>query len=194
MTVTKSFPKSFGQFIPNGSTPKIAPSNNTLSTGGTTQLSTSSLRLRTDIELYVVAGGGTGDLNLSWVYETIVAVGAIAYRGGAQTSSATPLTDTTPPIVTGALGGWGQWEYLYPEVEVLDVNVPQLAVVTWRPKDKTIDTQFRRNQAGIDGIDLFMPWEIQDGSGLINTTDSNGNTYFLGARFAQSWLYEETFA
>jgi hypothetical protein len=62
-------------------------------------------------------------------------------------------------------------------------------LITWRPKDKTIDTQFRRVQTSSAGIDLFMPWEIQDGSGLINTT-TGGVSYNLGARFAQSWLVE----
>lgn len=192
MALTKTFARTFGQFLPNGATPTTAAQNNTWSTGGTGISKTTSLRLRTDIEMYVLAGGGTGDVDLSFAHETLIVVGGIMYEGGAQTSSATPLTDANPSPATGQLGSWGQWEYLYPEIEFVNVNVPQTVLVTWRPQNrKTIDTQFRREQAGVNGIDLFMPWEIQDGSGLINTTDTHGNTYNLGVRFAQAWLFEQ---
>ena len=190
MAVTKAFPKAYGQFLANGSTPKIAPQNNTMSAIPTgTQLVT-SLRLRTDIEMYVLAvGTGSANINLAVAYETIMVVGAIGYESGKVTNSATPLSDTSPPPVTGSLGGWGQWEYLYPTVDFINIVTPQVALITWRPKDKTIDTQFRRAAPANNGIDLFMPWEIQDGSGLINTS-TGGVTYNLGVRFAQSWLYE----
>jgi len=68
--------------------------------------------------------------------------------------------------------------------------VPQTVLVTWRPRTGTIDTQARRRNDQIGGIDLWMPWEVQNGSGLIGTTDANGNTYELGARFAQALFFE----
>lgn len=190
MAVTKHWARTYGQFLPNGSTPKLAYQNNTASTGGTGTTKNTSLRLRTDIELYVLCvGSGSANIDLSVFHETLVAVGAIEYVGGSQTTSQTPLTDADPGPITGSLGGWGQWEYLYPTVDFVNTLTPQVALITWRPKSGTIDTQFRREVAGVNGIDLWMPWEIQDGSGLINTTTS-GVTYNLGARFAQAWLYE----
>lgn len=190
MTITKQWDRPYGQFLPTGTTPKTADQNNTATavSGGISKYTT--LRLRTDIELYVIAGGGSTDVDLSFAYETLIAVGALATVGGSVTNSPTPLTDATLPSFIGSLGDWGQWEYLYPDIQFVNVNVPQLVVVTWRPRMGTIDTQFRRQSNTINGIDLWMPWEIQDGSGLINTTDAGGNTYYLGARFAQSWLFE----
>jgi hypothetical protein len=190
MTVTRQWARTFGQFTPSGSTPTAPTTNNTASTvtGGISKFST--LRLRTDIELYVVAGGGSTDVNLSFAYESLIVVGGLVTVGGSITNSPTPLTNASISPFTGQLGDWGQWEYLYPDIQFVNVNVPQLVVVTWRPRTGTIDTQFRRESNTVNGIDLWMPWEIQDGSGLINTTDAGGNTYFLGARFAQSWLYE----
>lgn len=182
--------KTFGQFLATGTTPTTASGNNTLSAvvGGVG--SYSSLALRTDIELYVVAGGGTADVDLSFAYETLIVVGGIEYVGGSQATSQTPLTDANPGPITGSLHGWGQWNYLTPTIDFVNVNVPQLVVVTWRPAEGTISTEFKRRSDTINGIDLWMPWEIQDGSGLINTVDGSGNQYYLGARFAQSWFWE----
>ena len=187
MTTTHHVTRTFGQFLPNGTTP-LAPSfNNTMtaSDGGISS-SYSTLRLRTDIELYVIAGGGTGDVNLAFAHETLIVVGGQMTEGGLATSSRTPLTDANFTPGTFELGDWGQWDYLYPDIQFANVNVPQLVIVTWRPKEGAIDTQFRRRYDSINGIDLWMPWEIQDGAGLINTTDGVGNTYNLGARFAQA--------
>lgn len=190
MAITKEFARTFGQFLPNGSTSKAPTTNNTLSTLGGGFSKFSSLRLRTDIELYVLAGGGTTDVNLAFVHETLIVVGGLLTVGGSITNSPTPLTNAQITPFTGQLGNWGQWEYLYPDVQFVNVNLPQTVLVTWRPRGGTIDTQFRREQNTVAGMDLWMPWEVQDGSGLINTTDAGGNTYNLGARFAQSWLYE----
>lgn len=187
MATTHHVTRTFGQFLPNGTTPLVTPLNNTLtaSDGGISS-SYSTLRLRTDIELYVIAGGGTGDVNLAFAHETLIVVGGQMTEGGLQSSSRTPLTDANFTPGTFELGDWGQWDYLYPDIQFVNVNVPQLVIVTWRPKEGTIDTQFRRRYDSINGIDLWMPWEIQDGAGLINTTDGVGNTYYLGARFAQA--------
>lgn len=190
MAVTRHVQRTLGQFLATGSTSLAPTFNNTMSTGGGGFTSFSSLRLRTDIELYIVAGGGTTDVNMSFATDTVMIVGGLVTDGGAITASPTPITDAQISPFTGQLGNWGQWEYLYPTIDFVNVNVPQLVVVTWRPKGSTIDTQFRRRDDSINGIDLWMPWEIQDGSGLINTTDAGGNTYFLGARFAQEWVYE----
>lgn len=190
MSLIRKYHHTLGQFLPNGATPKTAGTNNTLSVSPGGPGSITSLRLRTDIELYVLcSGAGSANIDLSVFYETIMMVGSIEYVGGAQTTSQTPITDADPAVITGSLGGWGQWEYLYPTIDFVNIVTPQLAVITWRPKNGTIDTQFRRTTTSSTGIDLFMPWEIQDGSGLINTTTA-GVTYNLGARFAQAWLSE----
>jgi len=190
MAIVKHWGRAFGQFIPNGATPKIAFQNNTMSAQSAGNSHFASLRLRTDIELYVLCvGTGSANINLAVAYESLFAVGSIAYVGAAQTTSDTPLTNPTPNPVTGSLGAWGQWEYLYPTIDFINVLTPQVALITWRPKSGTIDTQYRRDVNSINGIDLFMPWEVQDGSGLINTT-TGGVSYNLGARFAQSWLWE----
>lgn len=190
MTTTRQETKTFGQFLPTGTTPTTADANNTMSAVIGGGKSYSSLGLRTDIELYVLAGGGTTDVDLSFAFETLIVVGGIEYVGGSQTTSQTPLTDANPSPVTGMLSGWGQWNYLTPTIDFVNTLIPQTVLVTWRPAEGTISTDFRRRTDTINGIDLWMPWEIQDGSGLINTTDAGGNTYRLGARFAQSWFWE----
>ena len=187
MTTVRNVTRTEGQFLPALTTPLAPATNNTLTaSGGGIYNSYSTLRLRTDIELYVIAGGGTGDLSLAFAYETVIMVGCQFTQGGLATSSRIPITDANFTPGTFELGDWGQWDYLYPDIQFVNVIVPQLVIVTWRPKEGTIDTQFRRRYDSINGIDLWMPWEIQDGAGLINTTDAGGNTYFLGARFAQA--------
>lgn len=187
MATVHNVTRVHGQFVPNGTTPLAPATNNTMqaSDGGVSH-SYSTLRLRTDIELYVVAGGGTTDVNLSFLYETLIVVGGQFTQGGLATSSRIPLTDENFTPGTFELGDWVQWDRLYPTVDVVSINIPQLVVVTWRPVGGTIDTQARRRYDSINGIDVWMPWEIQDGSGLINTTDAGGNTYLLGARFSQA--------
>lgn len=191
MTLKRVVSRTHGQFLPSLTT-SLAPSgNNTLSaSGGGVYNSYSTLRLRTDIELYVIAGGGTSGVDLSFAYETIIVVGGQMTQGGLATSSRIPLTDENFTPGTFELGDWVQWEYLYPDIQFVNTLVPQTVVVTWRPRNGTIDTQARRRYDSINGIDLWMPWEVQNGSGLIGTTDANGNTYELGARFAQALFWE----
>jgi len=187
MTTVHYQTRVHGQFLPNGTTPTAPQTNNTqtASDGGISS-SYSTLRLRTDIELYVLAGGGTTDVDLSFVHETLIVVSAQLTKGGLASVSRQSLTEENFTPGPDELGDWVQWDYLYPTVEVVNVNVPQTVLVTWRPKGGTIDTQARRRYDSTGGIDLWMPWEVQDGSGLINTTDAGGNTYYLGARFAQA--------
>lgn len=182
--------KTFGQFLPTGTTPTTADMNNTMSNAVGGVSSYSSLFLRTDIELYVLAGGGTTDVDLSFAHETLIVVGGILTVGSSVATSPTPLTDANISPFIGQLHGWGQWNYLTPTIDFVNVNIPQTVLVTWRPEGGTIATEFKRRSDTIAGMDLWMPWEIQDGSGLINTTDAGGNTYYLGARFAQSWFWE----
>jgi hypothetical protein len=190
MAVTRKWVRTFGQFLPTGSTPLAANENNvaTLEAIGAEDITT--LRCRTDIELYLkIVGTGSANIALSVFHETLIVVGVIASKAAGWSVSPTPLTDAVPPPTLASLGDWGQWEYLYPTIDFVNVLTPQTALVTWRPKGGTIDTQFRRAVSHPDGIDLWMPWEIQDGSGLINTT-TGGVSYFLGARFAQAYAYE----
>ena len=190
MTTVHNVTPPPGHFLP-ALTTSLAPSFiNTMTVGGGgVYTSQSTLRLRTDIEMYVIAGGGTGDLDLSFAYETIMVVGGQMTEGGLATSSRTPLTDENFPPGTFELGDWVQWDYLYPDIQFVNVNVPQTVVVTWRPRTGVIDTQARRRYDGSGGIDLWMPWEVQNGSGLIGTTDATGNTYELGVRFAQALFW-----
>lgn len=190
MAVTRKWYRGFGQFLPTGTTPTAANQNNTLSAESIGGVVTTSLRLRTDIELYVLCqGSGSANIDLSVFHDVLMVVGSVIYQFGSVTTSDTPLTDANPPSELNRIGDWGQWEYLYPTIDFVDTLTPQTALITWRPKGGTIDTQFRRIQTNSSGLDLWMPWEIQDGSGLINTTTS-GVSYNLGARFAQSWLVE----
>lgn len=191
MTTTRSVTRTHGQFLPALTTPLAPSGNQTLTAGfGNGTPSYSTLRLRTDIELYVIAGGGTSGVDLSFAFETIIAVGGQMTQGGLATSSRTPLTDENFTPGTFELGDWVQWDYLYPDIQFVNSLVPQTVIVTWRPRMGTIDTQARRRNDQAGGIDLWMPWEVQNGSGLIGTTDANGNTYELGARFAQALFFE----
>lgn len=182
-----------GQFAPTGTQPLANPNVNTFTAAFGGVSSYSLLHMRTNIELYVVAGGGTGPVDMAFAYETDMIVGTMASVGGSITSSFTPITDLSIPLFTGRLSDWGQWNYLQPTIDFVDTLVPQLVIVTWRPPEGVIDSEFRRRSDTIAGIDVWMPWEIQDGAGLINTTDANGNTYVLGGRFAQQleWSYRD---
>ena len=191
MTTVRNVTRTEGQFLPALTTPLAPAFNNTLSaSGGGVYNSYSTLRLRTDIELYVIAGGGTGDADLSFAYETVIMVGGQMTQGGLATSSRTPITDANFTPGTFELGDWVQWEYLYPEIQFVNTLTSQTVLVTWRPKNGTIDTQARRRNDQAGGLDLWMPWEVQDGSGLIGTTDAHGNTYELGVRFMQALFFE----
>lgn len=191
MATIRSVTRTEGQFLPSLTTPLAPQGNQTLTAGfGNGTPSYSTLRLRTDIEMYVIAGGGSGDLSLAFAYETVMMVGGQMTKGGLASVSRTPITDANFTPGTFELGDWVQWEYLYPEIQFINTLTPQLALVVWRPKGGTIDTQARRRNDQIGGIDLWMPWEVQDGSGLIGTTDANGNTYELGVRFAQALFFE----
>lgn len=191
MAIHKLRTTTFGQFLPNGTTPtaQLAGPNLTASDPGSTFVTT--LRLRTDVQLYVlITGSGSANINLSIFNEVLVVVGSIMYVSGHVTSVPTgPLTTPDPAPSTYSLGDYVQWDYLYPKIEYINTLTPQSALITYSPKTGTIDTQARRRFTGTGGIDVFMPWEIQDGTGLINTTTS-GITYNLGARFAQRLLYE----
>ena len=191
MTTTRSVTRTHGQFLPALTTPLAPDFVQTLSatfSDGTPSYST--LRLRTDVELYVIAGGGTSGVDLSFAHDVIMAVGGQMTKGGLATSSRTPLTDENFTPGTFELGDWVQWEYLYPEIQFVNTLTPQTVLVTWRPKNGTIDTQARRRNDQAGGLDLWMPWEVQDGSGLIGTTDAHGNTYELGVRFMQALFFE----
>ena len=190
MATRHSVTRTEGQFLPALTTPLAPTGNQTLTAGfGDGTPSYSTLRLRTDIELYVIAGGGTSGVDLSFAHDTVIMVGGQMTQGGLATSSRIPITDANFTPGTFELGDWVQWEYLYPEIQFVNTLVPQTVLVTWRPKNGTIDTQARRRNDQIGGIDLWMPWEVQDGSGLIGTTDGSGNTYELGARFAQALFF-----
>ena len=190
MTTVHHVTRTHGQFLPALTTPLAPTGNNTQSASdGGISSSYSTLRLRTDIEMYVIAGGGTSGVDLSFAYETLIVVGGQFTQGGLATSSRIPLTDENFTPGTFELGDWVQWDYLYPTIDFVNTLVPQTVVVTWRPKNGTIDTQARRRYDSINGIDMWMPWEVQNGSGLIGTTDANGNTYELGVRFAQALFW-----
>lgn len=190
MAIHKSRVTTFGQFLPNGTTPTAQPAGPTMTASDPGSTFLTSLRLRTDVELYLkITGTGAANIDLSVFHETLVVVASIFFVAGHVTSVSTPLTTPDPGPSTFSLGDYVQWEYLYPTIDFVDTLTPQVALVTWRPKGGTIDTQSRRKVTGVNGIDVFMPWEIQDGSGLINTTTA-GVTYNLGARFAQRLLFE----
>jgi hypothetical protein len=190
MTIRHSVTRTEGQFLPALTTPLAPTGNQTLTAGfGDGTPSYSTLRLRTDIELYVIAGGGTSGVDLSFAHDTVIMVGGQMTEGGLATSSRIPITDANFTPGTFELGDWVQWDYLYPDIQFVNTLVPQTVLVTWRPRQGTIDTQARRRNDQIGGIDLWMPWEVQDGSGLIGTTDGSGNTYELGARFAQALFF-----
>lgn len=190
MTLTRRWLTSFGQFVPSLPAPLLANQNN-LYDAATSPSPVSMLRARTDIELYVVAAGSaSANIDLSFFYETVMAVGLIGYSANVDpATSATPLTTPTDPPGSS---GWLQWEYLYPELQFVNTLTPQLAVGVWRPRGGTIDTQARRKLPNnVSNFSVWLPWEVQNGSGLINTT-TGGVTYSLGARFAQRSLFVTT--
>jgi hypothetical protein len=101
----------------------------------------------------------------------------------------TPSVSPTPLTNPNALApsDWGQWEYLQPTMLVQDLNAPELEIWSWRTPTP-VDTQFRRRAMTGSSADIWLPWEILDGSGLIGTTTA-GVTYSLYARFSCEVLF-----
>jgi hypothetical protein len=188
MALIRHSDRTFGQFIPNGSTPTAQNAAETFTLAPVTGAAMSLLRTRTDIELYIrCVAAGSAKIDSSIWEETLAVVGVEVFPSTAgELISDTPLTNTTP---NPASLGWVTWDYLYPEVMNIDFNAPQVATVVFRPDGGTIDVQSRRAVGVHVGLDIWMPWEIQDGSGLINTTTA-GVTYNLGVRFAQQVWWE----
>jgi hypothetical protein len=184
VATVRTWQRTLGQFLANGATPLVANQNQISDavTGGA-----SLLRARTDIEFYVTASGTSGNIDFSVYDETVIMLGLVFYDTATlPTTSGTPITDASGPLL-GAT--WLQWEYMYFDLTELNNLSPQFAVGTYRPRGGTIDTQSRRTSTRGNAPSLWMPWEVQNGSGLINTT-TGGVTYALGVRFAQSALYE----
>lgn len=136
-----------------------------------------SLRQRLQIELSVVAGGsGTGVVE-GWWTEVVVAVGLWP-----NANAVVPATSPTPLTNINDGTRWLLWDALSPEVQVNDIATPSQTVV-WK-YDSDVDETFSR----ITYEDPLLPsfwlaWEIDDGSGVINTT-IGGIAYNLGGWFA----------
>lgn len=189
MALVRHVDRTYGQFIPNGATSTAFNAGELFTEAPVVGAAMSSLRIRTDIELYVrCVATMTNTISSSIWEETLIAVGTEIFPSTAgELISDLPLTNAATP--NPASLGWVQWEYLYPEVMNIDFNAPEVATVVFRPREGTIDTQARRNVGVGVGLDVWLAWEIQDGSGLMNTTTA-GVTYNLGARFAQQLWFE----
>lgn len=162
-------------------TPLVQNGNNLISVPA----GDSTRRAITTMELGVVAqAAGAAAIDQTFVDFSEFAYGLVMTdQPLAPTVSPTPLSNPN----ANAPSDWGQWEYLQPTVLYLDLNAPQLEIVSWRTP-VPVDTQFRRLATTGNQANIWLPWEIIDGSGLIGTTTA-GVTYSLYARFSCEILF-----
>lgn len=145
----------------------------------------STRRAIVTMELGVVAQAtGTAAINQAFMDDSEFAYGLVMTdQPIAPTVSPTPFTNPN----ANAPSDWGQWEYLQPTVLYQDLNSPQIQIVSWRTPTP-VDTQFRRLATTGNQANVWLPWEILDGSGLIGNTVS-GVTYSVYARFSAQVLF-----
>lgn len=180
-TSTYEWLRTFGQFPPSLPAPKRAAGNElfTLTAGDTL------VRALINLDLYVTMNGATGNIDFSAVFLTLPTVGLIVNEDVVvPPSSNTPQTDLNPIL---PWRDWSLWEHMYPTVDFVNVVSPQFALATWRFRTGIIDVQSPRKTPAGSAPSIWMPWEVQDGSGLINSTTA-GVTYALGARFSAACL------
>lgn len=189
MAVEHVWFRTHGQFVHNGATPLAFNQGNTINAAPAVGKALTTLSVVTDLELYVACSATMTNLIDSNIWqETVMAFGVELYPSTAgELISSLPLTN--PNANPAALKDWAQWNYMYPEIQNIDFNAPEVATIVWRPREGTVRTDSRR-EVGIGvGIDVWLAWEIQDGAGLINGTHG-GVTYNLGARFSHQVLME----
>lgn len=188
MVLQRQWARTNGQFIANGATSTSFNQGNTFNIPGVAGKNLTMLGITTDLELYVSCTAVGAALVDSRIWQEVVMVlGVELYPSTAgELISSTPLLN--PNANPAALKDWGQWNYMYHEPIYIDLNAPEVATITWRPKEGTVRTDTRRDVPTGVGIDVWLAWDIQDGAGLINTTTA-GVTYNLGARFTQQVVY-----
>lgn len=171
----------FGVSPTTAGTPLVENANNLISVPA----GDSTRRLITNVELGVVAQAtGAAQIDQTFTNFSEVAYGVVMTdQPLAPSVSPTPLTN--PNAL--APSDWGQWEYLNPITLYQDLNAPQIQITSWRTA-APVDTQFRRLATTGNQANIWLAWEILDGSGLIGTTTA-GVTYSLYARFAVEILF-----
>lgn len=179
----RSWNRTFGQFTPAVPAPKLGNANQLF----TPVPGATLLRSLINVDLYLIMNGAAGNIDFSAVFETLPTLGLIL-----NNDTTVPATSVTPQSDTNPISPWSDWliwEHLYPTVDFVNVISPQFALATWRFRTGIVDLQTRRKTNGAGTPSLWMPWEVQDGSGLINTTTA-GVTYQLGARLSAAVLWE----
>lgn len=182
--VTRSHERTGFQFLPDGTVPLAQSSVTALTlTGGD-----SLLRLRTTLEIYVSIVSSTGNLvNFAAMTQARCLMGAILYdTASPPLASYLPITNSTS---TPGSSGWLQYEEMTPTVDFYKTTDVEVANFTWRTDPITLDTQSRRRTTSGNGPTLWLAWEIDDQSGLINTT-TDGTTYGLGAKYTMDAFIE----
>lgn len=162
-------------------TPLVENANNLISVPA----GDSTRRAITNVELGVVAqAAGAAQIDQTFTNFSEVAYGLVMTdQPLAPSVSPTPLSNPN----ANAPSDWGQWEFLNPVTIYQDLNAPQIQIVSWRTQ-APVDTQFRRLATTGNQANIWLPWEIIDGSGLIGTTTA-GVTYSLYARFSVEILF-----
>lgn len=182
--VTRQWSRTGFQFLPDGTVPLAQSSVQVFSPAAGDSL----LRIRTTLEIFVSAVSSTGNL-INFQIETVarVVMGVIAYdTASPPLASYLPITN---PTSTPGSSGWLQYEHMYPTVDWFKESDVETTNVTWRSDPITVDTQARRRTTVGNEPSVWLAWEIDDQSGLINTTTA-GTTYALGARFTMAMLTE----
>lgn len=182
--ITRKWSRTGFQFLPDGTVPLAQSSVSVFNPAG----GDSILRIRCTLEIICSIVSSTGNL-INFQAETVVRamMGVIAYdTASPPLASFLPITNSTS---TPGSSGWLQWEHMHPTVDFFKESDVETANITWRTDPITVDTQSRRRTTAGNVPSVWLAWELDDQSGLINTTTS-GTTYALGARFSMAMLTE----
>lgn len=134
-------------------------------------------RQRLDIELSVVAGGSGSGVVEGWWTEVIVSIGIWA-----NTNAVVPALSPTPLSNADDGTRWLLWDVMHAEVQVNDTLTPS-QTIAWKYSTGDDETRSRFTYETTLTGSLWVAWEIDDGSGVINTT-IGGIAYNLGGWFA----------
>jgi len=173
-----------GAELPSGATPLA---QNALLLGTFTG-GESIVRIRAQIQLTVAFVGSAGNqVNFGVFNDTHAAAGLILFdTASPPATTPTPLSD---PNGTGGQHGWAIWEPLYPSVAAFDPAAVETGVIHMNTGNLLVDSESKRKTTPGHTPSLWLAWEINDASGLINNS-VGGVTYALGARWAVRWLVE----
>jgi len=178
---THQWVRNGGFFLSNTGHPAPLTQNAELLNTG--PVGSSLLRVRLDFRMYVSVEGSGGGFAEHWWQDVLAQVGVWW-----DSSAAAPSTSPTPITNPDPTPDWVINNTLYPHMDVYDVATPY-EEVSWTSSTGTIDVFSKRRASSTQVNTLWLAWELNDPSSLINTT-SGAFFYGLGCWWWFNALYE----